>query len=125
MPEPAPKQWPLRKAADQSITPPPTMRDLWEGVTNACPMLFRMACGFATVYPTTADVERHFSRMGHIRNRWRNRMRPLAMDGVFHCQQYRRVTALAHLCNPDALAVMEADPEEGARSERESDTEMV
>eukprot|EP00918_Siedleckia_nematoides_P091057 GHVU01200094.1.p1 GENE.GHVU01200094.1~~GHVU01200094.1.p1 ORF type:complete len:349 (-),score=34.36 GHVU01200094.1:820-1866(-) len=102
----APRRWPKHKTRDEKMVPPPTMADLWRGLTDLCPKLFQLAGGFSTAYPTTVDVERHFSRMAHIRNKWRNRMRPWALDGCFHCQQLRELEGIATWLNPEAATAV-------------------
>eukprot|EP00918_Siedleckia_nematoides_P044765 GHVU01097895.1.p1 GENE.GHVU01097895.1~~GHVU01097895.1.p1 ORF type:complete len:316 (-),score=46.93 GHVU01097895.1:974-1921(-) len=98
------RRWPVCAGREERMTPPPTMQDLWRGVKDTCPKLFALAGGFSTAYPTTVDVERHFSRMAFLRNKWRNRLRPLALDGCFHSQQLQKVLSLAYSCDPASVA---------------------
>eukprot|EP00918_Siedleckia_nematoides_P088327 GHVU01194090.1.p2 GENE.GHVU01194090.1~~GHVU01194090.1.p2 ORF type:complete len:105 (+),score=16.73 GHVU01194090.1:212-526(+) len=44
------------------------------------------------------QVERHFSRLAFLRNKWRNKLSTLALDGTFMCQQYWQLVSLAGMC---------------------------
>eukprot|EP00918_Siedleckia_nematoides_P071197 GHVU01155488.1.p2 GENE.GHVU01155488.1~~GHVU01155488.1.p2 ORF type:complete len:373 (+),score=43.52 GHVU01155488.1:1544-2662(+) len=87
-----------RKTRTGARLEPATLEEIWGPHREEFPCLYELCGGIATMYPGITQVERHFSRMAFIRNKWRNSISMLALDGCFHCQQYMQLVALSGMC---------------------------
>lgn len=59
----------------------------WESIGDKVPFLRALACGFATVFPTTAQVESDFSRIKFARCCWRTSLADLTLEGTLYSKQ--------------------------------------
>eukprot|EP00918_Siedleckia_nematoides_P063635 GHVU01138487.1.p1 GENE.GHVU01138487.1~~GHVU01138487.1.p1 ORF type:complete len:329 (-),score=38.71 GHVU01138487.1:1084-2070(-) len=74
---------------------PVLFRDMWSQWRPDFPLLCEFAGMFASAYPGTTQVERHFSVLRFLYNKCRRSLSPLALEGCFHCRQFWRLVSLA------------------------------
>eukprot|EP00918_Siedleckia_nematoides_P016208 GHVU01034898.1.p1 GENE.GHVU01034898.1~~GHVU01034898.1.p1 ORF type:complete len:320 (+),score=40.81 GHVU01034898.1:497-1456(+) len=74
---------------------PVLFRDMWREWRSDFPRLCEFAGLFATAYPGTTQVERHFSVLRGMYSKCRRSLSPMALEGCFHCRQYWELVCLA------------------------------
>eukprot|EP00918_Siedleckia_nematoides_P062588 GHVU01136468.1.p1 GENE.GHVU01136468.1~~GHVU01136468.1.p1 ORF type:complete len:256 (-),score=24.70 GHVU01136468.1:801-1568(-) len=67
---------------------PLSFDDVWGRYKEKHPYLYEFVGELSIAYTGIVQVEGHFSRMRFYRNKWRNRLGGLRMDGCCHCAQY-------------------------------------
>eukprot|EP00918_Siedleckia_nematoides_P088412 GHVU01194316.1.p1 GENE.GHVU01194316.1~~GHVU01194316.1.p1 ORF type:complete len:438 (-),score=35.61 GHVU01194316.1:315-1628(-) len=77
---------------------PLSFEAIWGPLADRFPTLYEFVGGLAAMYTGIALVEGQFSKLAFLRNKWRNQMSVLSLDGIFHCQQLNDVVGDAWHC---------------------------
>lgn len=60
----------------------------WKPLSNRFSNLRLLACGFATLYPTTAQFESDFFKLKGIKGLFRHSLADLSIEGILHSKQF-------------------------------------
>ena len=66
----------------------------WQEIGDKVPTLRTIACGFATVFATTGQVEGDFSRIKFARNSWRKSLADVTLEGYLYAKQFDKILML-------------------------------
>ncbi|KAF1788422.1 hypothetical protein GQ600_6412 [Phytophthora cactorum] len=74
-----------------------SFKEMWQlgDAATLYPTLASFCGGLATVFPNTATVEADFSLIGCAKTDKRTSLTDLALEGILHCKQWKRLSSLA------------------------------
>ncbi|KAG6953805.1 hypothetical protein JG688_00012633, partial [Phytophthora aleatoria] len=74
-----------------------SFKEMWQlgDAATLYPTLASFCGGLATVFPNTATVEADFSLIGCAKTDKSTSLTDLALEGILHCKQWKRLSSLA------------------------------